>query len=190
MKTIFSLLFLTGLAFSQAPAPATQQDTKQRLRTVRDLGKQGQDAIPKIDPYVSDVDLSVRIEAVKALMDIGGPKTVDPLVRATHDNDPEIQIRATDGLVNVYLPGYIKVGLSGSLQRVGNSVKGKFVDTNDQIIDAFVEVRPDVIDSLGKLAHSGGASRCARTRRGRWESCEGGPRSRIWRKRCIRKTTR
>ncbi len=155
MKSVLSFLFLSGLALSQAPA--TQQDTKQRVRTLKDLAKGGQDAIPKIDPYVGDVDLSVRIEAVKALVDIGGPRTVDALVRATRDNDPEVQIRATDGLVNVYLPGYVKLGLSGSLQRVGTSVKGKFVDTNDQIIDAFVEVRPDVIESLGKLAR-GGAS--------------------------------
>ena len=95
------------------------------------------------------------MEAVKALMDIGGPKTVDPLVQAAHDSDPEIQIRATDGLVNVYLPGYVKTGISGTLQRAGNSIKAKFSDTNDQIIDAYVEVRPEVIAALGKLARSG-----------------------------------
>src|SRR5207302_9058262 len=85
------------------------------------------------------------------------PKALDPLVRAARDNDPEIQIRATDGLVNFYLPGYVKTGLSGTLQRAGNSVKGKFTDTNDQIIDTFVQVRPDAIEALGKVAR-GGAS--------------------------------
>lgn len=151
MKIIFSLLFLTGFVFCQAPAA----DTKQRLRTVRDLSKTGEDAIPQIAPYITDPDLSVRIEAVKALVNIGGPRSLDPLVQATRDNDPEIQIRATDGLVNFYLPGYIKVGLSGSLHRVGTSIKAKFTDTNDQIIDTFVQVRPDVIDALGKLAVHG-----------------------------------
>jgi HEAT repeat protein len=47
--------------------------------------------------------------------------------------------------------------MSGTLQRVGNSIKGKFTDTNDQVIDAFVDVRPDVIEALGKLVR-GGAS--------------------------------
>jgi HEAT repeat protein len=150
-----TLLFFLASALALAQAPTT--DTKQRLRTVRDMAKQGQDAIPKIEPYITDTDLSVRIEAVKALVDIGGPKTVDGLVKATRDNDPEIQVRATDGLVNVYLPGYLKTGLSGSLQRVGTSIKGKFTDTNDQIIDAYVQVRPEVIESIGKLAR-GGAS--------------------------------
>ncbi len=153
MKHTIILCLAAILAFSQAP----EADSKQRARTVRDLGKQGDDAIPKIVPYVGDTDLAVRLEAVKALVEIGGPKTLDPLVRAARDNDPEIQIRATDGLVNFYLPGYVKTGLSGSLQRVGNSVKGKFTDTNDQVIDTFVQVRPDVIEALGKLAR-GGAS--------------------------------
>jgi HEAT repeat protein len=149
VKTTFLLLVLSAFASAQ------QADTKQRAKTVHDLGKQGQDAIPKIAPYVSDPDLSVRIEAVKGLVEIGGPRTVDPLVKAAHDNDPEIQIRATDGLVNAYLPGYVKSGMSGTLQRAGNSIRGKFTDTNDKIIDAYVQVPPDVIEALGKLARGG-----------------------------------
>jgi len=147
--TIF-LLLTAVLAFSQI-----QGDTKQRARAARDLGKQGEMGIPKLAPYVTDMDVSVRAEAVKALDEIGGPKTVDLLVKAAGDSDAEIQIRATDGLVNVYLPGYLKTGISGSLQRAGDSVKAKFTDTDDQIIDPYVMVRPDVIEALGKLAASG-----------------------------------
>jgi HEAT repeat protein len=139
------------LAFSQ------DSDPKQRVRAVRDLAKQREDGIAKLGPYISDQDVNVRVEAVKALVEIGGPKTLDLLVRAAGDNDPEVQIRAADGMVNVYLPGYIKAGLSGTISRAGNSVKGKFTDTNDQVIDTFVQVRPEVIEALGKLAR-GGAS--------------------------------
>jgi len=89
---------------------------------------------------------------------MGGPRIVDPLLIAARDNDPEMQIRATDGLVDVYLPGYVKTGMSGSLSRVGNSIKAKFgADTNDQVIDEYVMVRPEVIAAIGKLAR-GGAS--------------------------------
>ncbi len=140
---------------------AQDSDPKQRTRTVRDLAKRGEDSIPQIVPYISDPDLGVRVEAVKALVEIGGPKTLDPLVKATLDNDPEVQIRATEGLVNIYLPGYVKTGLSGTLSRAGNVVKSKFTDTNDQVIDPFVMVRPEVIDALGKLAR-GAASLDAR----------------------------
>ena len=139
-------------------AQDTNGDPKQRAKNVRELAKQGQDAIPRITPYLKDADLSVRLEVVKSLVAMGGPRIVDPLLIAARDNDPEMQIRATDGLVDVYLPGYVKTGMSGSLQRVGSSIKGKFTDnTNDQVIEEFVQVRPEVIAAIGKLA-TGGAS--------------------------------
>jgi len=137
-----------------ARAQSADADPKQRARAARELGKQGEDAIPRLVPYLSDADANVRVEATKALVEIGGPRTADGLVRAAGDTDPEVQIRATDGLVNVYLPGYVKTGLSGTLSRAGNSVKGKFTDTNDQIIDAYIMVRPEVITALGKIARS------------------------------------
>ncbi|MGA3188613.1 MAG: HEAT repeat domain-containing protein [Bryobacteraceae bacterium] len=148
MKLLLTFGLIASLAFAQ-------QDVKQRARAAHELAKQGEDAIPKLLPYVSDNDISVRIEAVKALDEIGGPKTVDPLVKLCTDPDPEIEIRATDGLVNVYLPGYLKTGLSGTLQRVGTSIKAKFSDSNDRVIDAYVEVRPEVIAALGKLVRTG-----------------------------------
>ena len=154
MKTT-PILILAVAAVAAGPAclgQSADSDPRQRARAVRDLGKQGEDVIPQVVPYLADADPNVRVEATKALVEIGGPKTLDGLVRAAADNDPEVQIRATDGLVNVYLPGYVKTGLSGTISRAGNSVKGKFTDTNDQVIDAFVMVRPEAIAALGKLA--------------------------------------
>lgn len=134
-----------------------QQDPKLRARIVKDLARGGPDSIPKIEPYLKDSDIGVRIEAVKAIDDIGGTASVNALIKALSDVDPEVQIRATDGLVNFYLPGYLKTGLTASIKRVGTSIKGHFTDTNDQIIDPYVKVRPDVIEALGKVAR-GGAS--------------------------------
>jgi HEAT repeat protein len=156
VKLTFLLSFAAALTLL-----AQDADVKQRTRAVRDLAKQSAEAIPQVVPYISDPDVGVRVEAVKALIQIGGPKTLDGLVRAAADNDAEVQIRTTDGLVNVYLPGYVKTGLSGKLSRVGSSVTAKFNDTNDQVIDPYVQVRPDVIAALGKLAR-GGASLDAR----------------------------
>jgi HEAT repeat protein len=148
--------FLTIVSLSLAPSVHAQDgDARQRAKNVRELGKQGDDAIPKIAAYLGDPDVNVRVEATKALVDMGGPKTLDGLIRAAGDNDPEVQIRATDGIVNVYLPGYVKTGLSGHLSRVGTAVRGKFTDTNDQVIDSFVQVRPEAIEALGKLARGG-----------------------------------
>jgi HEAT repeat protein len=139
-----------------------QDEAKQRAKAVRDLGKgASSEAIPKLEPYLSDVSVDVRREAVKAIVDIGTQRSLDALTKACSDNDPEIQIRAADGLVNFYLPGYIQTGLTASLRRAGASIKGKFTDTNDQVIDAFIQVRPEIAQALGRIAR-GGASMEAR----------------------------
>ncbi len=157
MRLLIGLLVCLVPAFAQDNG----QDVKDRIRTARDLGKQGSPAIPQLQKMLSDSDSRVRIEAVKSLVDIGTQLSLDPLIAATRDNDAEVQIRATDGLVNFYLPGYVKNGLSASLRRVGEAITAKFTDTNDDIIPAHVEVRPEVINALGKLA-SGGATMEAR----------------------------
>ena len=144
LVTILVLLLTAGLA-----------EEPLRPKDVRTLAKQGSSAIPRLQELLKSQDLEIRVEAVKAIVEIGGKDSLTPLIQATTDNDSEVQIRAVDGLVNFYLPGYVRTGLSASLRRVGTSIKGKFTDVNDQVIDAYVEVRPDVIEALGKLARGG-----------------------------------
>jgi len=133
----------------------------QTPKDVRAVAKEGQNAIPKVAGYLNSASIDTRIETVKQLIALGGKDSIDPLILATRDADPEMQIRATDGLVNYYLPGYVKQGLGSSLVRAGASIKSKFNDANDQLIDPYVIVRPEVITALGQLAR-GGASLDAR----------------------------
>lgn len=119
------------------------------------MAKEGPNAIPRLRQLLHDANTAVRIEAVKAIVEIASASSIDPLIEATRDNDPEIQMRATDGLVNFYLPGYVRTGPGASIRRAGNSVKSKFTDANDQVIEPYVVVRPDVIGALGKLARGG-----------------------------------
>jgi HEAT repeat protein len=147
-------LYQAALAAAAALSVLAAQDI--RPKDVREIAKAGSNAIPKLQDLLKNPDLDVRIEAVKQITEIGTTRSLDPLILATRDNDPEVQIRATDGLVNFYLPGYVKTGFGASLSRVGTSIKGKFTDTNDQVIDPYIMVRPDVIAALGKLAASGG----------------------------------
>src|SRR5580698_7964451 len=127
----------------------------QTPKDVRAVAKQGQTAIPTVAGYLNSASIDTRIEAVRQLTALGGKDSIDPLIRATRDADPEMQIRATDGLVNYYLPGYVKQGLGSTVIRAGASIKARFGDSNDQIIEAFVTVRPDVIAALGQLARAG-----------------------------------
>jgi HEAT repeat protein len=145
----------TALLLLTALAPLFAQDV--RPKDVREIAKAGSSAIPKLQTFLKDPGLDVRIETVKQLTEIGTQYSLDPLILATQDNDPEVQIRATDGLVNFYLPGYVQTGFGASVKRVGTSIKGKFTDTNDQVIDPFVIVRPEVISAFGALARGGGS---------------------------------
>jgi len=142
------LLLLCASAITvpaQNPAP----------KDVRIVAKDGQTAIPKLALYLNSPALDTRIEVVKQLTDLGGKDSLDPLMTASHDPDPEMQMRSIDGLVNFYLPGYVRQGPAASIARAGASIKAKFSDTNDQVIDGFVTVRPEVIATVGKLASGG-----------------------------------
>jgi len=139
-------LLLPVAAFAQTnPTP----------KDVRTVAKDGQTAIPRLALYLNSPALDTRVEVVKQLTDLGGKDSLDPLIAASHDPDPEMQLRAIDGLVNFYLPGYVRQGPAASVVRAGYAIKAKFSDTNDQIIDGFVTVRPEVVAALGKLASGG-----------------------------------
>lgn len=139
----FSLVFVAALSL------AAQEGLGPR--DVRELAKAGSSSIPKLQELLKDPDLGIRLEAVKGIVEIGTAASLDPLIQATADADPEVQIRATDGLVDFYLPGYVRTGLGASLRRVGNSLKGRFNDAGDQLIDPYITVRPEVVEALGKL---------------------------------------
>jgi HEAT repeat protein len=127
----------------------------QTPKDVRAVAKQGQAAIPTVAAYLNSASVETRIEAVRQLTALGGKDTIDPLIRATRDADPEMQFRAVDGLVNYYLPGYVRQGLSSTVVRVGGAIKARFSDANDQTVDQFVIVRPDVIAAVGQVARGG-----------------------------------
>jgi HEAT repeat protein len=145
----------TALLLLAALTPLFAQEV--RPKDVREIAKAGSSAIPRLQVLLKNPGLDVRIETVKQITEIGTQYSVDPLILATQDNDPEVQIRATDGLVNFYLPGYVQNGFGSSLRRVGTGIKGKFTDTNDQVVDPFVIVRPEVVSALGGLARGGGS---------------------------------
>lgn len=144
-----------GIVFLLLCLTAFGDDAKQRTKAIRDLAKGGPDAIAKIAPYLSDSETNVRLEAVKTIADLDTQRSLDPLIKATADNNPEIQLRASEGLVNFYLPGHTQTGITAPLKRVGTAVKSKFTDTNDQVIDPYIQVRPEVIQALGKVARGG-----------------------------------
>ncbi len=144
-------LFASGLIVCAAMCAQTddQYTPKQRIATIRGLGKRGGDAVPALSAYLGDPDRDIRVEAVKAIIKVGGEPTLTPLVKATHDADREVDIWATDGLVNFYLPGYVTRGMTGPLTHGLRQAKSVFGTRNDQVIAPDVTVRPDVAQALG-----------------------------------------
>lgn len=141
-----------GLLLGQAEDGYTP---KQRISRIRDLGKRKADAIPALAPYLTDKDREIRLEAVKAIVKIGGESSLDPLVKATLDKDAEVQIRAVNGLVNYYVAGYVAQGLTAPITRGVRQAKSVVTSRNDQVIDAFVKVRPDVLEAMGGAVAKG-----------------------------------
>jgi HEAT repeat protein len=161
-------LVVVAFALTCAPGPVRAQDNvyqskKQKLSSIREAGKRDSQAIPFLTKYLKDGDVQVRDEAVKAIVNIGTQYSLDPLIQATHDNDSGVQIRAIDGLVNFYLPGYVTTGgVTRTFTRVSKRIKDVFSTRNDDVIGASVSVRPDVIEALADLI-GGGASIDSRT---------------------------
>jgi HEAT repeat protein len=150
---------LSFLALSQNEETFT---ANQRIQRIRDLGKKNAGAIPALDQYLADRNREIRVEAVKAIVKIGTEASLAPLVKATHDADSEVQIRATDGITNYYVHGYVvNRGLTGPLTRGVRQVKAFFSSRNDQRIDVNVTIRPDVAQALADEVR-GGASADAR----------------------------
>lgn len=149
-------LFAIVLTATLCAAAVPDGDAKQKIRAIKDFSRQGSTGIPSISGYLRDESVDVRREAVKAIVGVGGISTLDPLVAASHDNDPEIQERAVDGMVNFYLPGYVQKGWMDSVRHAGSTVAGMFGDQNDQLIDPDTPVRPEVIEAVVRLV--GGAA--------------------------------
>ena len=126
-----------------------------RPKDVREVAKSGSTALPKLGEFLKHPDLAVRLEAVRQITEIGTLAGLDLLIQASRDNDPEMQIRAADGMVNFYLPGYVRTGIGATLSRAGTSLKARFTDTNDQVVDAFITVSPGVVSAIGALVRGG-----------------------------------
>ncbi len=146
-----------SMFFAAVPLFAAPQDSAGNLKPkdVREIAKEGSAAMPRLRALLKNPVLEIRIEAVKAIVQTGTQHSIDPLIEATLDADAEIQIRATDGLVNFYQPGYVQSGLSASFRRAGTKIISRFSDTNDAVVPPYIQARPEVVGALGKLVRGG-----------------------------------
>ncbi len=137
---------------------AAQDRSKDKIRNLEALAKQGQNAVPSIAAYQRDADPAVRYAAVEALIDAGGVQAVDALRISCEDGAPEVQRLAVAGIVNFYKPGYVKRGVRARISSVGDKIVR---NTDEPLIDFYVQARPEDIAAVRKVL-ADGASRDAK----------------------------
>ena len=160
MKGAFRRFVFVSLSAGTVLTAQTEDryNSNQRILRIRELGKRSVAALPTLAQYLADPDRDIRVEAVKAIVKIDTERSLDSLVLAMRDQDPEVQVRATDGVVNVYVPGYVTHGgLSGAMTHGARQVRSFFATRNDRVVDADVGIRPDAGKALADVV-SGGAS--------------------------------
>ncbi len=129
---------------------------KKRMRAADKVGQLKDPAhIPPLEKLLTDPVADVRAKAVAAIVSIGTQHSLPPLIAATRDSIPAIQVMAVDGLVNFYHPGYVRKGFGASLSKFGSGVKKRFAQPAEVVVDAYLTVSPDVIAALGRLISGG-----------------------------------
>jgi len=149
--------FIT-LSLSAQVALLKDPDPKERAKAADKVGKEGtSDDIPALAELLDDPVTDVRAEAVGAILRLDTQHSLVPLMRATRDSTPEIQIMATDGLVNFYYPGYVKTGWTAALKSLGSNIKGRFSEPEPKVVDPYMQsqVSRDVVRAMGRLITGG-----------------------------------
>lgn len=145
---------LAVFLFFSALLTAQTADPKVRAASAREAAKQGIDGIPLLVTLASDAAPEVRLEAARQLNTIGGPRTLPALTVLANDADPEVQLNAIDGLINIFVPGYLKSGVARATTRSADGIKVKFNDPGNLVVDGYVTVAPEAIAAVTQALKS------------------------------------
>ena len=142
------LLVLSLAAAQQAPNPLIEQlkgpNADQRAKAASELGKKGESsAVPALAASLNDPSAKVRREVVVALAEIRGSESLNGLITASRDTDPQVRVVAVDALSGYYLGRAPNLGFITSLKHTTE----KNADENVRI-DPGVAVDPKVIAAL------------------------------------------
>jgi HEAT repeat protein len=142
------LLFLLAAVLAAAGQDAPVKD---RVKDVRAAEKEGAAAMARLSAWLDDPAPEIRREAARAIVAIGTLGSLEPLTRAARDADLEVQIRAIDGLVNFYIPGYVDQSLSAQLKKAGTVLGLKMTDRSAFSVDPGLAIRPEVESALNEV---------------------------------------
>ena len=156
-----ALLFIPLLSLSLVAQVEDLQstDAKVRKKAVKSIAdkKSGDRATlcKALEGVVADPAPEVRGEAAIALIKLGGQECLAGLRQATRDADPDIQSLAVDGIVNFYMPGYVKFGWLNSVKGFGKAVGRRFSTPEPLIVEPSVKVMAEDIRAIAPLIGGG-----------------------------------
>ncbi len=158
-QRIASVVLVAIAASAQEPWEAGLSDPKARVRAraVRSLGEseEGFRHLTRLAPLLDDGSEEVRATVVATLIKV---RTVDAqqlLIRATSDLSPRVQSLAVDGLVDFYLPNYVKLGVLSSISAFGASLKGRFSKPSPLTVSEYIKVNPETLGAIGAVLRAG-----------------------------------
>ncbi len=152
-------LLLVSLLTAGLPAQVGEikhSSPKRRMKAAQRLGGLGDPQhIPALRELLKDPVADVRATAVDSIVRIGTQHSLDPLMEATRDSTPGVQIMAVDGLVNFYKIGYVRKGFKASLKNFGRDVRNRFAEPSEVIIEPYLDVSPEVIKVIARVIDGG-----------------------------------
>jgi HEAT repeat protein len=156
LTVVLALLMFSPAALQAQVEDLSHSEPKRRIRAAKQLASANEARfIPELAKLLQDPVIDVRLEAVSSITQIGTQDSLAPLIAATRDASPEMQVAAVDGLVNFYQYGYVRTGWFSSVKDFGRNIKSRFSRPEPVIIDPYVQVNADVINAIGRLIVGG-----------------------------------
>ncbi len=163
-KAVKCLLLVAVAAGAQESweAGLSDSDPRKRIRATRELAaaENGFRHVALLAPLLQDDSEEVRAAAIVALIRVRSIDAQPLLIGATEDPSPRVQSLAVDGLVDFYMPGYVKLGRVASITSFGSSLRDRFSKPNPVVLAAYVEVNPEVIGAIGEVLRNGRTDEC------------------------------
>ncbi len=128
-------------------------ELERRKTAVVALGKHRiRRAVPELSRLVKDPDDLLRTALARALVKINDIRALSALMALCHDSRKQTQLVAMRGLVSLYVTtpdGFIQ-----GMKRVVDFVNPANDDYNPLIVESYVSVSPEAIDTLATLLSS------------------------------------
>jgi len=165
-KWLIGLVVVWLSAGIAAPIPAQQSgertvsglifdlnhpESSRRKQAADLLGQhQVREAVPELVLLTADEDDRVRLAAVRALVKINDTRALKAYIRLTQDSQHDIQEKAIEGIINVYVVEE-ESGLVQGLTKFVGTVNPFSDDYDPLVVESYMPVSQSAIEALADL---------------------------------------